>query len=798
MRLRWKPLAVFVVLALVEAGWCQQAVPTSGTERGSGPANHALAFFDFDSPAPVDASNHGVAARLIGAPLWAAAGHEGGALEFDGDDAVRVELNINPGFDQRPQLTMGAFVRVDEITGTHAVISCDNGDWDRSLLIQNGRWSLFKANGATTAGALAQVSEQWVFVAAVYDGPENRGYLYVDGHPVLETGLSNPCGVGQGFGYPFVEIGRSPGFGQGFKGAIDNVFFFEGILSAEQLDRIRTRGRQSILEEQPLNDERSRFRVDGYQRWPEDGEWVLPCAQTDILPAATWSYKTTEPPAGWEQPAFDDSTWLQGPGGFGEANQEVDRIGTHWNGALGSRTLWLRREFSLTAQDLAEMDGSPLAIWGRWDNWLDLYVNGVPTVVQAGMNRAYRYLPFDDSTTQSLHVGRNVVAAKVHNSCGTIGYADLAIVRNPYDGMPHSGASTNSLTEQFLYAARRFAAEYHVPMLSFAVVRNGSIVSNYSIGHLDPEQERPAPQHTYCRTASINKPITAGAYKKLFSMQYTDPLTGMTLAPESKFLPLVAARGVAAFPGTDQDVAFKWIPLQSMIDHRSGIRRSFNASTEEVWAIAGVDPQDFGNKEYVSYAVGMPLLDMSFRNGVSSSLTDSSGMSFLHGPAYSNVAYACLVAAITLLKPFDLDYYGFVEEHLISAADQGLHPMIRTQELPSRRPENEAWYRTRSWPIEKATMYTIGSGTSMTAATYTKFLSEYLLPKGQPIPPGINFNWTHVGAGYGARTMARQWVSPSQGVTGYCILTNQPEFGLAELRGEFDSIVYSLGPNDWN
>ena len=58
---------------------------------------------------------------------------------------------------------------------------------------------------------------------------------------------------------------------------------------------------------------------------------------------ALWRYTFDKPAAGWETPGFLDSSWKEGPGGFGTSGTPGAVVGTKWN----SRDIWLRRAITI-------------------------------------------------------------------------------------------------------------------------------------------------------------------------------------------------------------------------------------------------------------------------------------------------------------------------------------------------------------------------------------------------------------------------------------------------------------------
>lgn len=77
------------------------------------------------------------------------------------------------------------------------------------------------------------------------------------------------------------------------------------------------------------------------------GRSVMPDARGT---AGLWRYVTEAPAEGWNQPAFDDHKWSQGPAAFGLMSSDGTLVRTPWN----SDEIWLRRELVLEDDKLVE------------------------------------------------------------------------------------------------------------------------------------------------------------------------------------------------------------------------------------------------------------------------------------------------------------------------------------------------------------------------------------------------------------------------------------------------------------
>ncbi|OWY73085.1 hypothetical protein B7486_01690 [cyanobacterium TDX16] len=215
------------------------------------PVNSLLALYTFDDGETADVSGaHNHACGECSISQTVPDGYEGNGLRLDGLAYLRGDLAINPSL--KPQLTMGAWVRPYSVSAGQALISHDNGNFDRTILIdyRGGGigWSAFAgtgggSNGSSVVGYFPAIHNQWQFVATVYDDVAQTVLLYVDG-----TYTSQPGAPGSG--HPRLHIGHEPfcnatgcGNGEcGLAGIIDNVFFIGEALSVARLDEIRTYG----------------------------------------------------------------------------------------------------------------------------------------------------------------------------------------------------------------------------------------------------------------------------------------------------------------------------------------------------------------------------------------------------------------------------------------------------------------------------------------------------------------------------------------------------------------------------
>lgn len=220
-----------------------------------------IGFYPFDDAANPRRDESGANRHLTSAgadPGYLdAGGIEGGYHVFDGTQRLVAPLNISPA--ERPALTMGAWVRLDTLdSGLRKVIGSDDGGWDRTIGMDNRddgiyRFTAFSGNGTPVVGTPEpQALDQWTFLAASFDQAAAEVIVYVDLDATTKddplVAVSRPNSV-FGPGFPTTSIGslRPDNANEGFVGGIDNVFFYNKVVSAEDLTMLRNDGKAGIL-----------------------------------------------------------------------------------------------------------------------------------------------------------------------------------------------------------------------------------------------------------------------------------------------------------------------------------------------------------------------------------------------------------------------------------------------------------------------------------------------------------------------------------------------------------------------
>jgi hypothetical protein len=148
---------------------------------------------------------------------------------------------------------------------------------------------------------------------------------------------------------------------------------------------------------------------------PPEQVTVLPTSQKE---GAKWRYTFEKPADGWQAVGFDDSSWREGPAGFGEKSTPGSAVRTDWK----TPDIWLRREFELKESDL-----SGLALLVHHDEDTEVFVNGKQVAKLTGYTVDYVVVPLSEAAAGAFGA-KNTIALHTHQTGGGQ-YIDVGLVR---------------------------------------------------------------------------------------------------------------------------------------------------------------------------------------------------------------------------------------------------------------------------------------------------------------------------------------------------------------------------------
>jgi hypothetical protein len=144
---------------------------------------------------------------------------------------------------------------------------------------------------------------------------------------------------------------------------------------------------------------------------------IVPTSQAQGLP---WRYTFQKPAAGWQQPGFDDSSWKEGPGGFGTKGTPGAVVRTEWR----TPDIWLRRDFEMPEVK----KGGELLLFVHHDEDVEIYLNGILAGRANGFTTDYEEMTLTPEGAAALKPGKNLLSVHCKQTQGGQSI-DVGIVR---------------------------------------------------------------------------------------------------------------------------------------------------------------------------------------------------------------------------------------------------------------------------------------------------------------------------------------------------------------------------------
>lgn len=507
-----------------------------------------------------------------------------------------------------------------------------------------------------------------------------------------------------------------------------------------------------------------RAAVDGYFSPPS--AFLLPSG-------TTWRYSTDAPPAGWEKPNFDASLWLVGETGFFDGSTfPGDAPRTAW--PRGASDLWLRSTFSLSACDIPE-----LMLWARWDDTMEVYINGVEALRELGWTSAYRYVGLTPAARDALRTGRNTIAVHVRDSGGAK-YFDLAVTRfGALADRPVSGYVQSPELDVYGEAVRRFMVEHAIPAGVLAVMKGDTVVVSQGFGWMDKAFTASVPPDAVMRLASNDKLFTRAAVQTMLDSGTIDSTTGTLLTDDTAVFPLLVEHGLQPLPNRTPDPRIAQVTLRHLLEHLGGLQEL--PSPQQLYADVGVTPGTSTATDNVRWVYSQPLV---FTPGTTS--------------WYSNSGYWILRYFVESVEGDLLRYLRDVV--LAPVGTQDVY--IASERLEDRSPR-EPWYATLVEPYDRWVYLENSTTLASTAEALVRLMRGYHATRGTRLIDPSTGEWAAVpdngfsiyyGAYEGTWSMAiqRRWDEVNIAVT-----FNQVG-AYDELYGEMMAITDGIPASAWS
>ncbi len=152
-------------------------------------------------------------------------------------------------------------------------------------------------------------------------------------------------------------------------------------------------------------------------------------------------YTEADPGNNWMKESYDDAAWKTGkaPFGLGWDNDAE----TPWL----TKSIWIRREFILTEEQIKSINTNPLNLELRHDDDVEVFINGVPAYNCTGCYvSSIKEYPLNKILKSKLKKGKNIIAAHCINPAGNA-WLDLGLGRKlPVQGILPANQQSVELT----------------------------------------------------------------------------------------------------------------------------------------------------------------------------------------------------------------------------------------------------------------------------------------------------------------------------------------------------------------
>ncbi|MBN2591649.1 MAG: beta-lactamase family protein [Sedimentisphaerales bacterium] len=262
----------------------------------------------------------------------------------------------------------------------------------------------------------------------------------------------------------------------------------------------------------------------------------------------------------WFEPDYNDSSWKQGQPLFGAWYPELDdQIKTQW-----TNDIWLRREFILDSEP-----PNDVLIYAKWDDSINIYINGVPAFSRDSWTYGYEYQRINLQAAKKLKKGKNIIAIYCHNNGGP-GYVDCGISKNIFETIPCTGYELHTELEIYYREVKKFMETNFIPAGTLSISKGDKIVLSRRFGWADNQRKKALEGKAIFRLASNDKLITKAAIVNLVKKRPKLP-DGKYLSDKTLIFKIFQLYGIDDRPDEEIDSQIKKVTIDNLINHNSGI-----------------------------------------------------------------------------------------------------------------------------------------------------------------------------------------------------------------------------------
>jgi CubicO group peptidase (beta-lactamase class C family) len=463
--------------------------------------------------------------------------------------------------------------------------------------------------------------------------------------------------------------------------------------------------------------------------------------------------------------------------------------------------IWLRTTFDVG--DAGEVPN--LFFYGRWDNHLEIYVNGIadmsPAATDGGdletelnVSLGYRYLGLGPAQA-AVHAGSpNVLAVHVEPQLSPptpARYFDMGITTNAsFANMPSAGFENTPQLKPLTQAVQAYMALHGITAGALAVMKNDAVVVNRALGWTDKTFSTPLSEDAVFRLASNDKVLTRAAVQAMLGSQPRSPVDGGIITMYTPVFPILSAYGLTPIPnGARVDGNINKVTIGNLFCMTDGLQdmpeppppfyNGFNLDAG-AWTTQQNDVQWVYSQPL---ATGYPLPTDAGTNGT-----------------YSNSSYMVLRNLVQEVENTDIVSYL----RNVVLAPCGTSDVYLAHEVLAWRQPSEPWYATLETPYNRWLYLEDYTGLASTAEAFVRYLRHYDIGNGDALidagvwsPPSDSWCGSQVFPFYDGE-MSGTWTSTEQdgSQVSFAVFFNEDTVSWP-LRRQLESIAGNLPASAW-
>jgi|GEM_PF-3368187 len=304
-----------------------------------------------------------------------------------------------------------------------------------------------------------------------------------------------------------------------------------------------------------------------------DGNFLKP-QSAQFVSLSNWKYTFTQPSSSWNSWGYTaGSGWSSATGSasFNYGSLASGDASSNIAWPSNKTDLWARANFNVASNQIGD-----LMFWGRWDDNVTIYINGIEAIDRKGWSSSYRYLGISDAARAAISPsGSNVVAIHATDTGGGK-HLNIRMVLAPK--MARLPIDSRSKNNHFLGVVNFIETEMQKYGISAGAISIGrlnggstEILLSAGIGHMNKNFNRHVPYNAVFRLGSLDKPPADLLVQRMIADGVINPATGLPIQLSTRVFPMLDAAGLQPLSSGITDPRINNITIAHLLNHQSNL-----------------------------------------------------------------------------------------------------------------------------------------------------------------------------------------------------------------------------------